>query len=324
MPNKTSTYEIDVALSFAGEHRPKVKQLADLLQKAGLTVFYDDWEQADLWGRDLVQHLDEVYSKKALFCVVFISAEYVAKAWTNHELKSAQARAFRDKKEYILPLRLDDTPVPGIRETTGFIDFRKTTVEDVAKLTVAKVRAAKSNGATKAAPKGRTEKPARASRTPKKPAAAVELSSNLQIKQSFTEHERDTFLEKAYGTISKLFKTSLTALQAKNNRIVGAFRKVNSNHFTAVIYRDGESVSKCGVRLDGGSGWGGKRIAYSDQPESTNSMNDWVTVEDDGQALFLKGNSYTSMTSGGKEKDKLTPKDAAERFWARLMDPLQR
>lgn len=320
------SYEYDVALSFAGEHRPKVEQLARLLRRAGLSVFYDDWENADLWGRDLVQHLDEVYSKKALFCVIFISAEYVAKAWTNHELKSAQARAFRDKKEYILPLRLDDTAVPGIRETTGFLDLRKRTIEDVAELTIRKVAAAKLPPTPAAKGKaGTTAKTtAAAGRAAKKPAKSPGLSRNLLVKKHFTDRDRDVFVEKALTSIARLFKTSLAALESEHRGIVGAFRKLNNDHFTAVVYRDGKAVSKCGIRLGGGLGWGGKQIAYSDQPESTNSMNDWVTVADDGQTLFLKASSHSGMFGGPKPKDHLTPKDAAELFWARLMAPLQR
>ncbi len=77
-------YEYDVALSFAGENRAVVERFATLLKAQGLKVFYDTWEQASLWGRNLYQHLDEVYSKKARFCVMFLSTQYAAKAWTNH------------------------------------------------------------------------------------------------------------------------------------------------------------------------------------------------------------------------------------------------
>jgi len=97
-------FEYDVALSFAGENRTPVERFANLLKLAGFSVFYDAWKKADLWGRDLYQHLDEVYSKKARFCVLFISAQYAAKAWTNHELKSAQTRAFRENKTAMLEL----------------------------------------------------------------------------------------------------------------------------------------------------------------------------------------------------------------------------
>jgi hypothetical protein len=66
--------------------------------------------------------LDDVYRKKARFCVLFLSKHYKNKVWTNHERESAQARAFEEKRDYILPVRMDDTEIPGIRSTIGYID----------------------------------------------------------------------------------------------------------------------------------------------------------------------------------------------------------
>jgi hypothetical protein len=97
-------------------------------------VFYDRWEQHDLWGKDLTAHLDSVYRGKARYCLVFISKHYVAKAWTRHELRSAQARAMNDLREYILPARIDDTPVPGLPDNVGYIDLRTCAVEEFVRL----------------------------------------------------------------------------------------------------------------------------------------------------------------------------------------------
>jgi hypothetical protein len=149
MDRMATDFQYDVAVSFAGEDRKVAERFADLLETHGLTVFYDDWNAAELWGRDLYQHLDEVYSRTARFVVVFTSAAYSAKAWPSHELKSAQARAFEEKREYILPVRLDDTAIPGIRSTVGFLDLRKLSVEQIAALTVEKVTAfRRANGST--------------------------------------------------------------------------------------------------------------------------------------------------------------------------------
>ncbi len=140
-------YQYDVALSFAGEDRPIVEKLADLLRLKGLEVFYDDFKKSDLWGRDLFQHLDDVYANQARFCVIFVSEAYASKAWTNHELKSAQSRAFLQKNDaYILPVRLDDTKIPGIRPTMGYMDLRpgRDTFQAVANATLEKIAAAKA------------------------------------------------------------------------------------------------------------------------------------------------------------------------------------
>lgn len=128
------SYEYDVALSFAGEDRAVAEDLAASLMEEGVRVFYDAHEKAELWGKDLYQYLQSVYRDKAAYCVIFVSEAYGAKLWTRHELKQAQARAFRENREYLLPLRLDDSEIPGINATVGYIDLRSHDIETVAKL----------------------------------------------------------------------------------------------------------------------------------------------------------------------------------------------
>lgn len=133
-------FSYDVALSFAGEDREVAEQLAEQLKKAGVTVFYDNWERSNLWGKDLYQHLDHVYGHAAQFCIVLISASYANKAWTNHELRAAQARAFQQHAEYILPVRLDNTELKSIPVTIGYVDLRATSIYELANMLIAKLR----------------------------------------------------------------------------------------------------------------------------------------------------------------------------------------
>lgn len=115
-------FEYDVALSFAGEDRGFVEIAASRLRELGVRVFYDDYEKVELWGKDLYEHLDYVYQRAARFCVIFVSVNYAKKVWTNHERKSAQARAITEAGEYVLPFRFDDTELPGLRRTVGYLD----------------------------------------------------------------------------------------------------------------------------------------------------------------------------------------------------------
>ncbi len=124
--------EYDVALSYAGEDRSYVDQVAVQLRELGVDVFYDSFFQTDLWGKDLYQYLNDLYKNRAIFTVVFISANYARKRWAQHELRSAQARAFSENYEYILPARLDSTEMPGLNETTGYLDVSKMSPEDLA------------------------------------------------------------------------------------------------------------------------------------------------------------------------------------------------
>jgi hypothetical protein len=132
-------FEYDVALSFAGEQREYVERVASNLRSGGVRVFYDSYEKADLWGKDLYEHLDYVYQRAARFCVVFASVDYAMKMWTSHERRSAQARAIEEKVEYILPARFDDTEIPGIRKTVGHIDLTQVSADELSQLIVEKL-----------------------------------------------------------------------------------------------------------------------------------------------------------------------------------------
>ena len=107
-----TTYE--VALSFAGEQRKYVKQVARTLQERGISVFYDEFERVALWGRDATEEFQSVFEHKVDRVVFFISKAWVEKAWPQHERRATLSRAIQKPGDYILPVRFDDTPVPGL------------------------------------------------------------------------------------------------------------------------------------------------------------------------------------------------------------------
>lgn len=104
-----SEREYDIVICFAGEDREYTEKLAVELKNRGIKVFYDTIEQAELWDKNLYDHLTYVYGKAARYCIMILFKYYAVKTWTKHDRKSAQARVFREKNEYILPIRIDDT-----------------------------------------------------------------------------------------------------------------------------------------------------------------------------------------------------------------------
>jgi len=135
-----SKFDYDVSLSFACEDRDYVEQVALHLECMGIRYFYDNNQQVDLWGKNLSLHLQDIYKNKSKYCVIFISQYYKEKAWTNHECESALERDLLEKKEYILPARFDDTDIPGIKSTIGYIDLNHVTPEEFAKIISNKIK----------------------------------------------------------------------------------------------------------------------------------------------------------------------------------------
>ncbi len=124
LQESSTEFDYDIALSFAGEDRKYAEQLAKELIKRDVKVFYDGFEKANLWGKDLYVYLSDLYRLRSKFCVLFLSQYYNSKLWTNHERKAAQSRAYKENKEYILPIRLDNTEIPGILDTTGYLNWQ--------------------------------------------------------------------------------------------------------------------------------------------------------------------------------------------------------
>lgn len=122
--------KFDIALSFAGEQREYVEQVANILNQKGISTFYDTFEEADLWGKNLYDYLSDVYMNQARFTIMFISEDYSRKLWTNHERQSMQAKAFQESSEYVLPAKFDDTEIPGVLPTTGYISLKNKTPEE--------------------------------------------------------------------------------------------------------------------------------------------------------------------------------------------------
>jgi hypothetical protein len=141
---KTSTSAMpdsfDVAISFAGTEREHAQQLADAVRGAGYAVFYDDFYPEQLWGKNLGVFFDEIFRKKARYCVMFVSREYRARKWTIHEARSAQARALEEKgAEYILPIRVDDTELEGLLPTIGYVPI-STGIDRIGEMLIKKLR----------------------------------------------------------------------------------------------------------------------------------------------------------------------------------------
>lgn len=127
-------FEFDVALSFAEHDRGVADELASRLRAEKISVLQDEYRAAEVGGSDFLTHIAELFRTKAHCCVLLISQSYPLQKWTEEERTYVQEHALRDANEYILPMGLDDTEVPGIRETTGYRDLREHSMESIVNL----------------------------------------------------------------------------------------------------------------------------------------------------------------------------------------------
>lgn len=154
------------------------------------------------------------------------------------------------------------------------------------------------------------------------PMVAGPRSSNLRVRQAFTEADKDLFLDEAFEYIARFFQNSLTELEKRNTEIKTAFKRIDARRFTSVIYQDGKAVSRCQVFL-GGFGGGTDSIMYSmnDTP-SDNSYNECLTVEEGDQMLGLR--PMMNIHAHSDDRQVMTHEGAAEHYWSLLIERLQR
>lgn len=168
---------------------------------------------------------------------------------------------------------------------------------------------------------GKTEA---ASQPPTKPTERLEAeirSSNLRIKKSFTDRERDSFVEGAYAYITKFFESSLAELRDRNPSIEFRFKVVSGTSFTAAVYVGGAKRASCHIWLAGRASYTGDIAYAANDSMSTTSINDGVRVGDDGYQLGLHTSGLSSMRSSPDTL--LTVHGAAEHFWSQFILPLQ-
>lgn len=136
-------------------------------------------------------------------------------------------------------------------------------------------------------------------------------SSNLRLKQEFTDKDRDDFVRSAFDFICRYFENSLDAVCDRNADVTGSYDRIDSQRMTAMLYRHGKAIAECAVRLDSLGRSGG--IAFSYQASaSSGSYNEMLMPEAGEQSMHFK----TMMSSwGGGQGKHMSEEGAAEYLW---------
>lgn len=122
----------DVAISFSGEDRPIARQIAEALRKRGVHVFFDEYAQSELWGRNLYEYLTKIYEESRL-CIVIVSESYAHSQWASSELRNLVAHSQLRDSFTILPITIGPVRT-GLLGSIASLDWSGTTADGVAAL----------------------------------------------------------------------------------------------------------------------------------------------------------------------------------------------
>jgi hypothetical protein len=118
-------------ISYTSSDRALVQKLAKDLLDRGIGIFIDTW---DIGPADSIIEKMEEGLNTSDFLLLAISAASLKSHWVRLELNSAQMRELDRKQITVIPLRLDESPVPTLLAQKRYIDFRssyKTALNEV-------------------------------------------------------------------------------------------------------------------------------------------------------------------------------------------------
>jgi hypothetical protein len=295
------------------------KQLSLLKRKGVIEVWHDRRIDA---GRDFANEIDHHVETDDIF-LLLVSADFLASDYCyDKEMKRAMER-HEAGEAIVIPVilracdwhgapfgKLNASPPDG-KPVTQYPD------RDQALLEVAKaVRAAAQRVAGKSTVRPRLAAGPRS--TVASPATTTgPRSSNLRVAKEFNERDRDQFRNDSFKYMAKFFENSLNELTTRNLGIETNFRRIDANRFTAMVYKNGKSISRCTIFMGDRFASGG--IAYvAGETTESNSYNECLTIQADDQSLYLRG---MGMAHGDSKN--LSQEGAAEFYWSMLIERLQ-
>jgi len=131
-----STKRFLVSLSFAGEKRDYVKQVADCLCESISKdkIFYDKYYISELARPNLDTYLCNIYKDDSELLVIFLNKDYTNKEWCGLEWRVVREIIKKKNDNDIMLIRFDSTEIDGILSIDGFLDIKNMLPSEVAKL----------------------------------------------------------------------------------------------------------------------------------------------------------------------------------------------
>jgi hypothetical protein len=131
-----------VALSFPGEHRAFVAQVAQhLAERLGReAILYDAWYEAEFARPDLDTYLQALYHDQSDLIAIFLCADYARKEWCGLEWRAVRDLIKARRAASVMSLRLDNTEVPGLFSIDGYVWIARRSPAEIASLILERLR----------------------------------------------------------------------------------------------------------------------------------------------------------------------------------------
>lgn len=141
-PGRVEEMRFKVALSFPGEKRPYISEVAAELKRRlpRGAVFYDKDFTGQLARPNLDTLLQKIYLNNSDLVVVFLSAEYERKEWCGLEWRAIREIIKNKSDHAVMLMRFDQATIQGSFSIDGYVDLKEYSPIEVARMIVERVR----------------------------------------------------------------------------------------------------------------------------------------------------------------------------------------
>ncbi len=209
-----------------------------------------------------------------------------------------------EKGEYILPVRFDNTEIPGLLPTIHYKDAKQYSPEQICDLIIGKLGIKSVSG--------------------------KHLEEEIvipKIKRKISDFDKDQFIRESFTTLKDYFKLALNKTESGHDNVKAVFEEVTNNKFLAKIYVDGDMKSICKIWIGSGISSNPSILYYEGNTrlsfDNDNTYNDSASVRDNGEENFFQ---IMNLGFGIPDKsinvDKATGRDLAVHFWKKFIQNL--
>jgi len=119
-----------IFISHNRNDKKTARELARMLRAQGSDVWFDEWEIIP--GQSIIEALEHGLSLADSFVIIW-SKNAKESSWVSTEWRSYLRRRIDDRTLRIIPIRIDNTPLPSVlREYSGFRLSEESTIRNIA------------------------------------------------------------------------------------------------------------------------------------------------------------------------------------------------
>ncbi len=119
----TNGYEYDIAISFATEDVMVATEIAIAFGKRNISFYL--FMNENNTGQNVKKQTWEIYTQKSMFTLAILSENYIQKRLAKEEWEAIQTVHRPENIPYIIPLRLDETPIDGLSRNTIYLEWKE-------------------------------------------------------------------------------------------------------------------------------------------------------------------------------------------------------